>query len=100
LPIDAALPCGLMLNELITNAFKHAFRGRARGEVHIALSRCEGNEARLSVSDDGVGLDGHIDTDTTKTLGLRLVGLLAKQLNGMISIHRRDPTEISVRFPF
>ena len=98
LPIDVAVPCGLAVNELITNAFKHAFRDRDRGEIRIALTRQLGNEALLSVSDNGVGLPDHMDTSTTDTLGLQLVGLLAAQVDGTISIQRHDPTRFSLRF--
>jgi two-component sensor histidine kinase len=98
LPIDTAVPCGLVVNELITNALKHAFPNRARGEIHVALTRQPGNEVLLSVSDDGIGLPEHADINTTETLGLQLVGLLAAQLDGEVSIHRSDPTRISLRF--
>lgn len=99
LPIDVAVPCGLVVNELITNVFKHAFRDRDRGEIRVALTRQLGNEALLSVSDDGVGLPDHVDTAQTDTLGLQLVELLAGQIDGTVSIHRSDPTRFSLRFP-
>jgi PAS domain S-box-containing protein len=99
LPIDIAVPCGLMVNELISNAMKHAFRNRRRGEVRIALTRQIGNEALLSVSDNGIGLPAHLDVRNTDTIGLQLVALLADQLDGEISIHRSGPTRISLRFP-
>jgi PAS domain S-box-containing protein len=99
LPIDVAVPCGLVLNELITNAFKHAFRNRDRGEIRVALTRQPINEALLSVSDNGVGLPDHIDTANTDTLGLQLVGLLASQIDGAVSIRRAEPTQFSMRFP-
>jgi two-component system, sensor histidine kinase PdtaS len=99
LPIDIAVPCGLVVNELITNALKHAFPGRDRGEIRIALTRQLGNEALLSVSDNGIGLPDHVDTNSTATIGLQLVGLLAAQLDGEVSISRSDPTRFSLRFP-
>lgn len=99
LPIDTAVPCGLVVNELITNALKHAFPNRNHGEIRIALTRQLGNEVLLSVSDDGIGLPDHVDIRTTKTIGLQLVGLLADQLDGEISIQRSDPTRFSLRFP-
>jgi two-component system, sensor histidine kinase PdtaS len=99
LPIDAAVPCGLVLNELITNALKHAFQDRDHGEIRIALIREPGNEALLTVSDNGIGLPDHIDTARADTLGLQLVGLLADQIDGAISIHRAAPTSFALRFP-
>lgn len=99
LPIDKAVPCGLVVNELITNALKHAFPDRDRGEIRIALSRQLGNEALLSVSDDGIGLPNHVNSKTTTSIGLQLVELLANQLDGEISVSRSNPTRFSLRFP-
>ncbi len=93
------MPCGLVVNELISNALKHAFPQRADGEIRIALTRQPGNEVLLSVSDNGIGLPDHVDIEGTETLGLQLVGLLVSQLDGELSIHRSDPTRFSLRFP-
>jgi PAS domain S-box-containing protein len=98
LPIDTAVPCGLVVNELITNALKHAFPNQNHGEIRIALTRQVGNEVLLSVSDNGIGLPDHVDIMRTETIGLQLVELLADQLDGEISIHRVDPTRFSLRF--
>ncbi len=99
LPIGVALPCGLVVNELITNAFRHAFRDRDRGEIRVALTRQSNDAALLSVSDDGIGLPDGAGIATTDTLGLQLVGQLADQMDGTISIRRSDPTQFSLRFP-
>jgi len=98
LPINIAVPCGLVVNELITNALKHAFLNRDGGEIRIALTRQIGNEVLLTVSDDGIGLPDQVDIANTETIGLQLVGLLASQLDGEISLHRSDPTRFSLRF--
>jgi two-component sensor histidine kinase len=98
LPIDIAVPCGLVVNELITNALKHAFPNRGRGEIRIALTRQVGNEVLLSVSDNGIGLPDHVDTSRIETIGLQLVGLLADQLGGEISISQSSPTRFSLQF--
>jgi two-component system, sensor histidine kinase PdtaS len=99
LRIDSAVPCGLVVNELITNALKHAFRDCDRGEIRIALTRQAVDEIVLSVSDNGIGLPDNFDPERTETLGLRLVRLLAGQLDGTVSIHRSSPTRFSMRFP-
>jgi PAS domain S-box-containing protein len=99
LPIDAAVPCGLVVNELITNAFKHAFANRDHGEIRVALTRLASNEAVLTVSDDGVGIPDHIDIANTSTLGLQLVSLLADQLGGSISVRRCNLTQLTLTFP-
>jgi two-component system, sensor histidine kinase PdtaS len=99
LPINSAVPCGLVVNELIANAFKHAFPGQRSGEIRVALTRQPGDEALLTVSDNGIGLPEHLDADETGTLGLQLVNLLASQLNGAIAITRSNPTRFALRFP-
>ena len=82
LSVETAVPCGLILNELVTNAFKHAFRGRAEGEVTAALRTGPDGRVCLRVSDDGVGLPAGLDWRQSRSLGLRLVQMLAGQLNG------------------
>lgn len=81
LPVDAAVPCGLIVNELVTNAIKHAFAGRERGSLAIsALSR--DSEVVLRIEDDGVGMPPDFDMNATETLGLQLVANLVRQLRG------------------
>ncbi|MGD0432232.1 MAG: histidine kinase dimerization/phosphoacceptor domain -containing protein [Acetobacteraceae bacterium] len=99
LPIRTAVPCGLIANELLSNAFKHAFPNRDHGEVNIELIMRSDNECVLTVSDDGVGLPDDAGAMQNTTLGLQLVSLLANQIKGSIEIHRSNPTRFSVRFP-
>jgi PAS domain S-box-containing protein len=99
LPIDVAVPCGLVVNELITNTFRHAFRDQDRGEVRVTLTRQMDDKVLLSVSDNGIGLPDNVDTAKIDTLGLQLVEQLAGQMDGTVSIHRSDPTRFSVLFP-
>ena len=99
LPITAAMPCGLLANELISNALKHAFPGDRRGEVQVELVSDRENEAVLSVSDDGVGLPEDLDLAAGDTLGLQLASLLTDQLGGAMSVHRAHPTRFDLRFP-
>jgi PAS domain S-box-containing protein len=84
LAVDKAIPCGLILNELVTNALKHAFRGRP-GTVRVELTRVEGG-VRLAVSDDGVGLPAGLDVRSSESLGLQLVRMLAKQVGGDLRV--------------
>jgi PAS domain S-box-containing protein len=97
LPIDQAMPCGLLVSELVTNAFKHAFGAGAGGSIVVAATR-DGEAVVLSVSDDGVGLPAEVDLTTTPSLGLRLVRRLTDQLNGELTIERARGTAITVRF--
>jgi len=99
LPIDAAIPCGLAVNELISNALKHAFRPDKGGAIAVALTREADGKVSLSVSDDGVGVPETVDIANTSTLGLQLVTLLADQLGGSFSMRRADPTRFVLTFP-
>jgi two-component sensor histidine kinase len=99
LPIDVAIPCGLIVNELVSNALKHAFPGDRRGEIRIDLTNDSADQAQLSVSDNGIGLPDEVELAKRETLGLQLVTLLAEQMGGGVSIHRADPTRFDVHFP-
>jgi two-component sensor histidine kinase len=99
LPIDAAVPCGLVVNELISNALKHAFPHGRGGEIQVAMTQGADRDAILSVSDNGIGLPDDFDLVDPATLGLQLVTLLADQLGGAISVRRIDPTEFILKFP-
>jgi PAS domain S-box-containing protein len=98
LSINAAIPCGLVVNELISNALKHAFPNGRGGMIAIIL-RQEGDQVFLSVSDDGIGIPAHLDLEKTATLGLQLITLLSSQLGAELSIQRAGPTRFLLRFP-
>ena len=99
LGIDSAIPCGLMINELISNAMKHAFPGGGKGSVLVSIARDKKNRYCLTVADNGTGLPKKANLRNAKTLGLQLVQLLTDQLNGRISISSRKGTRITVCFP-
>jgi PAS domain S-box-containing protein len=99
LPINAAIPCGLLVNELISNALKHAFPGDRQGEITITLLMEGPLYAVLTVSDDGVGIPETFSLEQTQTLGLQLVTMLSDQLGGAIAIQRANPTSFELRFP-
>ena len=98
--IETAIPCGLIANELISNALEHAFLGDAKGEIIISLSPVdEGGETfAFSVRDTGTGLPDAIDPYKTTTLGLRLVTDLTRQLDGKITFERQGGTACTVIF--
>jgi two-component system, sensor histidine kinase PdtaS len=81
---DVALPCGLIVNELLSNAFKYAFPGEKSGEVRIELWRETNGTVHLLVGDTGVGLPRDLDWETSPTLGLRLVRTLALQIEANV----------------
>jgi two-component sensor histidine kinase len=98
LPLDTAIPCGLALNELITNALKYAFRERRTGSLSI-LGRNEGGMVRMTVKDDGPGIPEGVTLDNPNTLGLRLVTNIAIQLGGDASYRFDGGAEFGLSFP-
>jgi PAS domain S-box-containing protein len=98
LDINAAIPCGLILNELVLNALKHAFPGERKGEIIVELHENEGGTIRLTVRDNGVGFPDGVDIEHTDTLGLQIVTLLTGQLDGRIEVRREGGTAFSLSF--
>ncbi len=96
LGIDEAVPCGLILNELVSNALKHAFPDGRRGEIWIGLSENGARQVTLTVGDDGVGLPRGLDFRATESLGLQLVTTLMGQLGGEISLAGGRGTEFKI----
>jgi two-component sensor histidine kinase/integral membrane sensor domain MASE1 len=95
---DVAVPCGLIINELITNALKYAFPESRTGNIRVALTRERDDHLSLMVSDDGIGLPAGIDVRKSTTLGLRLVTSLAGQLGGTIEHRNGVGTRWKVTF--
>jgi two-component sensor histidine kinase len=91
--IDTAIPLGLILNELITNCYKYAFKSRQSGEIQIVFHQKD-KELFLSVKDNGIGLPADLDIQKTRTLGMNLVRGLVRQLNGTLNL--QSDTEGSV----
>ena len=94
--IDSAIPCGLVINELVSNAFKYAFPDGG-GHVTVRLGEVDGGY-ELVVADDGVGLPADIDPTNSPSLGLQLVSALVGQLRGELSYERNGGTTVRVRF--
>jgi PAS domain S-box-containing protein len=99
LPMDIAMPCGLIVNELLSNAFKHAFPAERKGLVRVELRREPGGRVYLRVADNGVGLPDDLDWATTLSIGLRLVRSLARQLNAVVEMNRGGGTDCILTFP-
>jgi PAS domain S-box-containing protein len=98
--MDVAIPCGLVVGELLSNALKHAFPSGRAGGVRLVARRYGESELEISVKDDGVGMDPEQFRASTESLGLRLVRMLAEdQMRGTIQIFRREGTEYRLRFP-
>ena len=98
LNIDTAIPCGLIVSELVSNALKYAFIDNTKGLISVSLHSDENNNFLLIVKDDGRGMPIDFDFKSVKSLGLQLVNILTKQLKGKLELNRRDGTEFRVIF--
>jgi len=99
LGIDQAIPCGLIINELITNSLKYAFPRGRKGEIKVSACYNEDNMIEIVVSDNGVGIPSDVDFRKTRSLGLHLVTILAQdQLKGKIDLDRSRGTEFKIIF--
>jgi len=97
LDINTAIPCGLIINELVSNAFKHAFPDGREGEVSITLTEDKVNKRHtLTVSDDGISFPEGLDFRGTETFGMQLVNILTKQLHGTIELDRSSGTSLKI----
>jgi two-component sensor histidine kinase len=100
LPIHLSIPLALIVNELIINALKHAFPGDSKGKIGIALHAGKGKNIELTVQDNGVGLPPSVRLGKTKTTGLHLVNLLVEQIEGSVTVRRKNGTAFKIVFPF
>jgi two-component sensor histidine kinase len=100
LPVNQAIPCGLILNELLSNALKHAFPGGRTGKIDVHFARVESGELFLSCGDDGAGMPETFGWQDLHSLGLRIVTILTKQLDGTMTLDRNGRgTRFDLRFP-
>lgn len=98
LGVDAGIPCGLIINELVSNAYKHAFSGRRSGTIWVKMQQ-QDDHVQLSVRDDGVGFPKEVDFRNTESLGLQLVTTLTDQLEGTIRlVSEGEGTEFIITF--
>lgn len=100
LNIDQAIPCGLIVNELVSNALKYAFPGDRQGEIQIHLHVSLGNHIDLTIRDNGIGLPETVDWEYVQSLGLSLVhDLVVEQLEGSLTVERGGGTTFRIQFP-
>ena len=98
LGVDTAIPCGVIVNELVSNSLKHAFPGDRSGEIVISFREVDG-QYTMTFKDDGVGIPEDLDISRPSSLGLTIVNALTGQLGGAIDISRNGGSEISITFP-
>lgn len=98
LPIDVAIPCGLIINELISNSFKYAFINRSNGTISIHFKHTKEGESQLIVSDDGSGIPDEIDITKTKSLGMKILHKLVQQIDGELHSDFSNGTKFTITF--
>ncbi len=98
LTMTKAIPCGLIINELVSNSLKHAFKGRKEGEIKLTMNKT-GENYSLDYSDNGVGFPPDLDFRNTDSLGMQLIYALSNQLHGEITLSSINGTEIRLIFP-
>ncbi|GAB1544919.1 hypothetical protein NUACC21_75950 [Scytonema sp. NUACC21] len=99
LAIDTAIPCGLIVNELVSNSFKYAFPANRQGEIYVEFLANSDNTLTLIVRDNGIGIPEEFDIKNTPSLGLTLVYGLVEQLEGIIELERNQGTQFKITFP-
>jgi PAS domain S-box-containing protein len=98
LEVDTAIPCGLIINELVSNSFKYAFPSGRTGSIQVWFTASDLDRCTLTVRDSGVGLAPDFDLDTATSLGLQLVTMLTEQLGGTLAISGDGGTSTQVSF--
>jgi len=98
LGVDRAIPCGLVINELITNALKHGLKNGRPGTIRVELRKAEEGKLRLSVEDDGVGLPAGFDIHHVESMGLQLVCTLSEQLDATIVVNGASGASFALTF--
>lgn len=98
LNIETAIPCGLIIDEMVANSLKYAFPDNRIGEIKIELHLDDNNKYNMIVSDNGVGISADIDPEKTDTFGMQLIKYLTKQLKATIELDKNNGTTYNLIF--
>lgn len=98
LPMDLAIPCGLIINELISNSFKYAFANRNEGIISIHFEQNSDEEFLLTVADNGVGIPSDVNILKTKSLGMKILHRLVQQIDGELTSDFSNGTKFIIQF--
>ena len=98
LNIETAIPCGLLINEMVANSLKYAFPNQKNGEIRIELHSNNEDQFDLTVSDNGVGIPDEIAPENAETFGMQLIKYLTKQLKGTIELDNNYGTKYHLKF--
>jgi PAS domain S-box-containing protein len=99
LDVNVGIPCGLIVNELVSNCLKHAFPGGRKGMIKLGINRNSESNNVLFVEDNGIGFPETVDFRNTSSLGLQLVNVLTGQIHGTIELSKEEGTRFSITFP-
>lgn len=99
LDMDTAMPCGLLVNEIVSNAYKYAFPGSMEGEIKIQLSRNDG-KVTMKISDNGIGLPEGFSIENAESLGMQLIQALTSQIDGELSVSREGGASFTITFQY
>ena len=99
LDMDTAMPCGLLVNEIVSNAYKYAFPGNEKGKILIELKKTNG-KMKLLVQDNGVGFDEDFSLEKSESLGMQLIQALTSQLDGELKVSFENGTSFEISFPY
>ena len=97
LNLDLSIPCGLIINEIISNSLKYAFPSKKGGIIFVNLT-VKNKLVNIEIGDNGIGIPGHIDIKQTQTLGLQLVDTLIEQIDGSLKLERNNGTKFIIKF--
>ena len=98
LNLDTAIPCGLIVNELVSNALKYAFKEKEEGNLFIGVAENKKGQITFIIADDGQGLPLSVDYKNSNSLGLQLVQILVEQLNGKIKLENKNGAKFTLQF--
>lgn len=99
LDMDTAMPCGLLINEIVSNSYKYAFPGDRQGEIGIKFRR-ENGQILLEISDNGIGFPAGFDVEKAESLGMQLIQALTLQIDGQLEVEKDHGARFSVRFTY
>lgn len=99
LDVDTAMPCGLIIDEIVTNSIKYAFINNDNSKINIVFKQIEDNKIELIVGDNGIGLIKDFNINNATTLGLKLISILTKQLHGELSVTNENGLSYKLIFP-
>jgi len=98
--MDTAMPCGLLITEIVSNSIKYAFPDQQTGEIKINMKKTGDRKIQIDISDNGVGLAADFDIEKSESLGMQLIGALTNQLDGELKVFRENGTHYSITFNY